>query len=305
MGYLFRYKPPPPFEAVAAALPVCCQLMQHFDTAVQDTACWAVSYIGDGPDKQRAIACQNAGLIQIVVELLRTQRPSVTLPAIRVIGNHVWVSAAAAQAILDMGVLPLMAPLMEQHVDPVIRKECCWMLSNVAAGTHVQVQAVLDSGLMPFVWRCLSDPDLKMKEEALFVVANIGGTGTPDQRRAVFEHPSCIPSVFAALRTGDLKICSIALHVCVGVLALGDLFCTADPTEIDSTQPDAATTNPTETDFAGTRGMNLYVARFEEHGVVNILHDLADSQDDEMSRLALRLMCEYFGGGGENQPVSF
>jgi hypothetical protein len=31
MGNFCRLKPPPPFEAVAAALPVCYQLMQHSD----------------------------------------------------------------------------------------------------------------------------------------------------------------------------------------------------------------------------------------------------------------------------------
>jgi hypothetical protein len=121
---LCRHKPAPLLETVAVALPVCYHLTQHSDPAVQDSACWAVSYISDGP-QERILACQNAGLIPIVLELLRTERPSVMLPAIRTFGNFAVASADAAQEVLEMGEWP-------------VRKECCWTLSNVASGTHAR-----------------------------------------------------------------------------------------------------------------------------------------------------------------------
>jgi hypothetical protein len=276
-------KPPAPFEVVAAALPVCLFLLQHSDAAVQDAACWAVSYICDGPE-DRFVACQNAGLIPIVLELLRTQRPSVMLPAVRTFGNYAVISAAAAQAIVDMGVLQLMAPLMQPHVERRIRKECCWTLSNVVAGTHAQVQAVLDSGLMPLVVRCMSDPEPEVQKHAVWVVVNIFADRTPEEQcRAVVERFNPIPGLCAALRTGDVKICGVALKACEAILAVGDSLHTADPT--------------TETDFADSRGVNPYVARFEEHGIVGMLSDLEDSHDDDVSYRASQLRREHFDTG--------
>jgi hypothetical protein len=280
-GFLFQNHPPPPFEAVTAALPVCHYLIHHSDTAVQDAACWAVSYICDGPEEY-FLACQTAGLISIVLELLRTQRPSVMLPAVRTFGNYAVISAAAAQAIVDMGVLQLMAPLMQPRVERLIRKECCWTLSNVAAGKYAQVQAVLDSGLMPFVIRCMSDPEPEVQKHAARVVANISVVGTPEQCRAAVEHFNCIPGLCAALRTGDVKVCGVALEACEAILALGDSLRTADST--------------TETDSADGRGVNPYVARFEEHIIVGMLPDLANSHDDAVSRRANQLR-EYFDTG--------
>jgi hypothetical protein len=268
MANLCRHKPVPPLESVAPALPVCHLLMQHSDTEVQDSACWAVSYISDGPE-ERIRACQNAGLIPTVLELLRTQRPSVMMPAIRTVGNFAVSSAGATQAIVEMGVLQLMAPLMQPHVERLIRKECCWTLSNLAAGTHAQVQAVLDSGLMRLVLRCISDPELDVKKEAVWVVANVGAGGTPDQLRAAVEHFNCIPDLCTALRTRDAKMCSIALDATEAVLELGDTL--------------------------RTRGVNPYAEHFEAYGIGEILLDLLESPVDTVSACADDLMRLYWG----------
>jgi hypothetical protein len=163
-------------------------------------------------------------------------------------GGHAVISADAAQAIIGMGVLQLMAPLMQPQVEPLIRKECCWTLGNEAAGTHAQVQAVLDSGLMPFVIRCMSDPEFEVKEEAVWVVANIGAAGAPDQLRAAVKDFPCIRGLSTALRTGDVTVILTALEACKAVLALGDSLRSADTT--------------------GTRGVNPYVlqgARYCRH----------------------------------------
>jgi hypothetical protein len=260
----------PPLQTVAAALPVCYYLMQSCDTEVQRAACWTVSFISDGP-QERIFACRTAGLIPIMLELLRTQRPTVTLPAIRTLGNLAAKSVDAAQAILDMGVLQLMSPLMQPCVEQSIRKECCWLLSNVASGTPAQVHAILDSGLMPFVVRCMSDPELDVNSEAVWVVANIGaasvGGEMPDLLRAAVEHFNCIPGLCTALRTGDVKICSTALEACAAVLEIGEWLCTAGPT-----------------------GVNPYVAQFKEHGMLDILSNLVDSPDDTVESRASSIM---------------
>jgi hypothetical protein len=205
-------------------------------------------------------------MIPIVLELLRTQRPSVMMPAIRTFGNLAEVSADAAQEISAMGVLQLMAPAMQPHVDQSLRKECCFLLSNMAAD---QAQTVLDSGLMSFVIRCMSDPELEVKKDAVWVVANIGAVGTPDQLRAAVEHFDCIPGLCTALRTGDVKICSPALEACEAILTLGDSL--------------------------STRGVNPYAAYFEEHGIVDILLDLKDSPAGRVHNVASSIMMNRWG----------
>jgi len=61
--------PPPDFKLVAPALPVLSRLLFHTDADVLADACWAISYLSDGPnDKIQAVI--DSGVSRRLVELL-------------------------------------------------------------------------------------------------------------------------------------------------------------------------------------------------------------------------------------------
>lgn len=52
--------------------------------------------------------------------------------------------------VVDAGVLPHLSKLI-YHTNRDVRKEACWTLSNIAAGTVRQIQAIIDVGVLPAV----------------------------------------------------------------------------------------------------------------------------------------------------------
>jgi importin subunit alpha-6/7 len=61
--------PPPDFEKVKKCLPVLARFIYHDDNEVLSDACWALSYLSDGPNN-KIEAVINAGVCRRLVELL-------------------------------------------------------------------------------------------------------------------------------------------------------------------------------------------------------------------------------------------
>ena len=66
------------------------------------------------------------------------------IPALRTIGNIVSGSDKQTQAVVDSGFLGACVGLL-QHPKKNIRKEACWSLSNIAAGSAGQLQALMSA----------------------------------------------------------------------------------------------------------------------------------------------------------------
>lgn len=59
-----------------------------------------------------------------------------------------------------------------QHQRSTIRKETCWAVSNITAGTPSQIRAVLETGIFPILIDHLKYSDMRVKKEACWAVCN-------------------------------------------------------------------------------------------------------------------------------------
>ncbi|KAI4342900.1 hypothetical protein MLD38_027465 [Melastoma candidum] len=102
-----RGKPPAPFEEVKAALPVLQRLIHANDEEVLTDACWALSYLSNGPN-EKIQAVIEAGVFPRLVELLLHPSPTVFIPALRTIGNIVTGGDdSQTQFVIDNGGSPM------------------------------------------------------------------------------------------------------------------------------------------------------------------------------------------------------
>ena len=156
---------------------------------------------------------------QRLVELLLHPSWRVTKPALRTIGNIVCAECTDAnkeggnansggstgdgtlahslipklstsspplqdytEIVLQCGAVPHLKTLIS-HCNKEIQKEACWTLSNIAAGTVSQIQAVMDCGAIPPLVILASDPetDHEVRSEACWVVLNATSCGSDEQ----------------------------------------------------------------------------------------------------------------------------
>ena len=197
---------------ILSLLPTLRRLLYMEDWEVLTFACWTLSHMCDGPTsninavlysetptkkKGSSYYDPEKGLVPRLIELLLHPYPKVVKPALRTIGNVVCAECTDTQhacipdyteVILDLNAVPYLRDLV-CHENREIQKEACWTLSNIAAGTISQIQAVIDSGVIPPLVELVSDPntDKEVRSEACWVVLNATSCGSDEQIETLVE----------------------------------------------------------------------------------------------------------------------
>ena len=151
-----------------------------------------------------------------LVDLLGHASWRVTKPALRTIGNIVCAECSEesttdyTEIILDCHAVPKLKELVT-HSNREIQKEACWTLSNIAAGTVDQIQAVIDSGAIAPLVTLVSDKttDQEVRSEACWVVLNATSCGS-DSQIEVLVDKGCV-SVLGVL-LGEASMVMMALE---------------------------------------------------------------------------------------------
>jgi HEAT repeat protein len=218
LSNLCRGKPPPVFEMVSPALPTLAQLINNTDVEVLTDACWAFSYLSDGPNERIAGVIQ-AGVVERLVALLSHSSPLVQTPALRAVGNIVTGDDQQTQTVLDHGACKPLLQLLS-HQKKNIKKEACWAISNITAGNKDQIQTVINNQLIPPVIHLLSTGDFDIKKEAAWVISNATAGENPQQIEYLVEN-NCIKPLVDLLSISDVKIVTVALEALDNMLKVG------------------------------------------------------------------------------------
>jgi len=214
-----RGKPQPDFDAVRPALPTLAQLIFSPDEEVLTDACWALSYLSDGPN-EKIQAVIEAGVCRRLVELLLHPSPAVQTPALRTVGNIVTGDDLQTQLIINFNALPCLLALLSSPKKG-IRKEACWTISNITAGNKDQIQAVIDNNIVPPLVQLLTNAEFDIRKEAAWAISNATSGGSSTQIKFLVQQ-GCIRPLCDLLIVADTKIVTIALEGLENILRVGE-----------------------------------------------------------------------------------
>lgn len=213
-----RGKPPPLFERVSPALQTLAVLIYSEDVEVLTDACWALSYLSDGPN-DRIEAVLHAGVCSRLVELLDHPSILVQTPALRAVGNIVTGDDRQTQVVLTCGAVPKLLTLLAS-IRKTVQKEACWTISNITAGNRDQIQEVIDGGVIPALLHLLKTADFDTKKEAAWAVSNAVSGGS-DTQIQLLVRMGCVPPLCELLSCMDSKIVIVSLEAIQAILRVG------------------------------------------------------------------------------------
>jgi importin subunit alpha-1 len=162
------------------------------------------------------------------------------------------------QVVIASGALPALLSLLSSPKES-IRKEACWTISNVTAGSPTQIQAVIDANLIPPLINILQHADFRTKKEACWGISNAtsGGLAEPNQIRYLVTQ-GVIKPLCDLLKIMDNKVIQVALDGLENVLKVG---------ELDKDQ---------------NGGHNPYAHYIEEAGGMLSIHELQNHENNEI-----------------------
>ena len=213
-----RGKPRPDIGQVESAIPVIIDILRGDNEDAKIDALWALSYISDG-EEEHINAVLRCNAAQLLVGLLGEDSRMLT-PALRTVGNVVTGNDKQTQAMLDANLLDKMKFLLN-HERRMIKKETCWVLSNIAAGTIKQIGSVLGkNGCMAQVADMAEHATWEVRKEAIWVVSNVCTGGNNVHVQSVVEC-GAIESLCSVLDINDTKMLLIALDALESILRVG------------------------------------------------------------------------------------
>lgn len=155
-------------------------------------------------------AVVDSDVISDLVRLLGTSNTTVLTPALRTLGNLVSGNDLQTQSVLDAGALVYMPSLL-RNAKKNIRKETCWLLSNVAAGNANQISTLTHTkGLLPLVIGQMAAGEFEVRKEAAWVVSNVATGGNRGHVQLLVDSGAIKP-LCDLLTLDDVKLVEVAL----------------------------------------------------------------------------------------------
>lgn len=270
---LCRAKPKPDLAKIRIILPDLLNVLRSWNSlnaeTVQD-ALWALSYVSDGDDIHINAVLETGGseLLQILVGILRTGVSGdnkLLAPSLRILGNFASGTEIQTQAVIDAGVLDVAIAILDMP-NKNLRKEMCWLLSNIAAGTPLQIDSfVRTKHLAERVVELATDSEWQTKKEAIWTVSNVCTGGSDSHISALIENNTVEAMSSVLDLTGESRMIIVALD------ALKSIF------EANERQ-----------------GLN-YLHIFDECGGIEKLEDLQSHTDNVVYEKAIGMIDEFFG----------
>jgi importin subunit alpha-6/7 len=113
------------------------------------------------------------GIIPVLMEHLNSPNRTIVYSAIRVLANFAMGDIEYTDEMLQRSFLERVRELLILNSGYDIHKECCWALSNIAAGSAEHTQQILSHGIAGILSQLFDNTYSRIQGEIVYIIYNI------------------------------------------------------------------------------------------------------------------------------------
>eukprot|EP00041_Stephanoeca_diplocostata_P026178 m.699379 g.699379 ORF g.699379 m.699379 type:complete len:744 (+) comp22904_c0_seq4:265-2496(+) len=197
---LMRGKPKPQYAHMDAASKWFGEYLTIDDDEVVADACWAISYICDGPDDVICLISRQRSMVEKLISLLSSDNRAVVVPALRACGNIGAGDDSQTQLLVDLGVCDKIKALLDTpNLKTSTMKEAMWLISNITATTPPMIQKVVDAGLDENMLTQAMYGEKAVRKEAIWALCNYAQGCSLEQMMELIDYENEEMSFYEAL----------------------------------------------------------------------------------------------------------
>ncbi|XP_044752624.1 importin subunit alpha-3 [Coccinella septempunctata] len=135
--------------------------------------------IADSTDEEEVEKClSNTNLGLLVAEANNDSDPDTQLQAVQTARKLLSSDRnPPIDALIASNILPVLVKCLDRYDNPALQFEAAWALTNIASGTSVQTNKVVQAGAVPLFLRLLHSNQQNVCEQAVWALGNIIGDG--------------------------------------------------------------------------------------------------------------------------------
>uniref|UniRef100_A0A158Q8R1 Importin subunit alpha n=1 Tax=Elaeophora elaphi TaxID=1147741 RepID=A0A158Q8R1_9BILA len=259
--------PPVDLEKIAVLLPLFNEALYSSDSLIISDACRAFGRLLDATPESSYKDILKPSTIECLVEHMGNPNSKISLAALLAVGNIVSGDDEQTQSVLNCANALNYIHRLLLDGEQKTKREVCWVLSNITAGTSSQIQTIFDAGIIPSLIQILKTETFQVRSEACWVIANAISGGNREHISQIVREGALIP-LSDMLTVMDCSVVVVVLKALAEILDCGE-YCKVD-------------------------GQNPYATRLEELNVIDKLEFLMLSANTEIFFKACAIMEKYY-----------
>eukprot|EP00826_Nyctotherus_ovalis_P006211 TRINITY_DN11447_c0_g1_i3.p1 TRINITY_DN11447_c0_g1~~TRINITY_DN11447_c0_g1_i3.p1 ORF type:complete len:268 (+),score=53.66 TRINITY_DN11447_c0_g1_i3:1-804(+) len=161
-------------------------------------------------------------IVPIIVKLAGHADMDISVSCIRILGTITSGLDTETQTVINAGGIEALKNAM-QSSSVNTRKEACWAISNIAAGTSDQVTQLINVDILFLAYNVLKEDDFKVKIEAAWIISNI--TSKMEAKYITYVLNSGLLTILPTLlKANDAKLLGVILQFVVNILRKAKVF---------------------------------------------------------------------------------